>query len=201
MTKPLVIPLFIPHEGCPHHCVFCNQHQISAQVGEPLDAQAVVATIHTWLAQARSGHTRMVQVAFYGGSFTGLAESRQRELLAAVQPFRQQGLVQEIRLSTRPDYIDAHRLALLHEYGVGTIELGVQSCDDHLLHLAGRGHSTADTIAACQMITAAGFTLGIQLLLGLPGETFAALRRTVHRPEFWLPRPDGEPSLRRGGAA
>lgn len=189
MTKPLVIPLFIPHEGCPYRCVFCNQHQISAQVGEPLDVQAVAATIRTWLAQARPGHNRLVQVAFYGGSFTGLAESRQRELLAAVRPFRQQGLVQEIRLSTRPDYIDAHRLAVLHEYGVGTIELGVQSCDDHLLHLAGRGHSTADTIAACGLIKAAGFTLGIQLLLGLPGETFASLRRTLAtaialRPDF-----------------
>lgn len=179
MAKPLVIPLFIPHEGCPHRCVFCNQHQISAQVGEPLHAPVVDATIRTWLSQVRPGHHRMVQVAFYGGSFTGLAETRQRELLAAVQPFRQQGLVQEIRLSTRPDYIDAPRLALLRAYGVSTIELGVQSCDDRILHLAGRGHSTADTIAACRQIKEAGFTLGLQLLLGLPGETFATLRRTL----------------------
>lgn len=189
MSKLLVIPLFIPHEGCPHRCVFCNQHQISAQVDEPLDAHAVAATIRTWLAQARPEQRHSVQVAFYGGSFTGLAESRQRELLGAVQPFLQKRLVQEIRLSTRPDYIDAPRLTLLRAYGVSTIELGVQSCDDHLLHLAGRGHSTADTIAASRLIKEAGFTLGIQLLLGLPGATFAALRRTLAtvialRPDF-----------------
>jgi len=88
--------------------------------------------------------------------------------------------VQEIRLSTRPDYIDPPRLELLRHFGVSTIELGVQSCDDHLLCLAGRGHSTADTIHACGLIKEAGFTLGIQLLLGLPGETFAALPYPGH---------------------
>lgn len=189
MPTPLVIPLFIPHEGCPHQCIFCNQHRISGQEGAPLDAQAVGATIRTWLEHARPEPRRQVQVALYGGSFTGLAEQRQQELLAAVQPFRQQGLVQEIRLSTRPDYIDAPRLELLRHHGVSTIELGVQSCDDHLLHLAGRGHTTTDTEHACALIKAAGFSLGIQLLLGLPGETFASLRRTLAtviwlRPEF-----------------
>lgn len=189
MPTPLVIPLFIPHEGCPHRCVFCNQQLISGQEGPPLDALEVGATIRTWLEQVRPEPHRQVQVAFYGGSFTGLAEARQRELLAAVQPFRQQGLVQAIRLSTRPDYIDPPRLELLRHFGVSTIELGVQSCDDHLLRRAGRGHSTADTLRACGLIKEAGFTLGIQLLLGLPGETFAALRRTLAsvtrlRPEF-----------------
>ena len=189
MSKPLVIPLFIPHEGCPHRCVFCNQQLISGQEGPPLGAQEVGTTIRTWLEQARPEPHRQVQVAFYGGSFTGLAEARQRELLAAVQPFRQQGLVQEIRLSTRPDYIDPPRLELLRHFGVSTIELGVQSCDDHLLRRAGRGHSTADTLHACGLIKEAGFILGIQLLLGLPGETFATLRHTLAtvtrlRPQF-----------------
>jgi len=120
-----------------------------------------------------------VQVAFYGGSFTGLPIARQQALLAAVQPFIRQGRVGEIRLSTRPDYIDQERLDLLVRHGVGTVELGVQSCDDHLLQLAGRGHSSHDTLQAAALIKAANLRLGIQLMLGLPGQRFVSLRRTV----------------------
>ncbi len=175
----LVIPIFIPHEGCPHCCIFCNQHQISGQGATAVRPEDIGPTIEAWLERSRFGRHGQVQVAFYGGSFTGLPLERQQALLAAVQPFIQKGLVQEIRLSTRPDYIDQERLDLLARHGVGTIELGVQSCDDHLLQLAGRGHSCRDTLRAAALIKAAGFRLGIQLMLGLPGQGFASLRRTV----------------------
>jgi histone acetyltransferase (RNA polymerase elongator complex component) len=146
-----------------------------------VDAAAIGDTIRTWLKRARPGKRQQVQVAFYGGSFTGLPLQRQRILLAAVQPFIQQGQVQEIRLSTRPDYIDEQRLELLCRHGVRTVELGVQSCDDHLLQLAGRGHNQADTLRACGLIKQSGLHLGIQLMLGLPGEGLASLRRTATR--------------------
>ncbi|MDD2464411.1 MAG: radical SAM protein [Desulfobulbus sp.] len=177
--KPLVIPVFIPHEGCPHCCIFCNQHQISGQGETPISAEEVGQTIQTWLEHRRSSKRHQVQVAFYGGSFTGLPLARQQALLAVVQPYLQKGLVQEIRLSTRPDYIDAQRLQLLCANQVGIVELGVQSCDDQLLQLAGRGHSAGDTIRAAHLIKGAGLQLGIQLMLGLPGQSFASLRRTV----------------------
>jgi hypothetical protein len=118
-------------------------------------------------------------VAFYGGSFTGLPAGRQEELLGAVRPFLDQGRVQTIRLSTRPDYIDRERLDLLVQHRVGIIELGAQSCDDRVLHRAGRGHDGAAIVAAAGLIKARGIRLGIQLMLGLPGDSSRTLRQTV----------------------
>jgi len=185
----LVIPIFIPHEGCPHKCLFCNQHSISGHVAAPVTGAEVGETIRTWLARAKPANQGQAQVAFYGGSFTGLPAARQTELLAAVQPFREQGAVQEIRLSTRPDYIDRDRLDLLCRHGVSIIELGVQSCDDGVLHRAGRGHNRADIEQAVRLIQERNISFGIQLMLGLPGDRFHTLRSTVTaviglRPDF-----------------
>ena len=176
---PLVIPIFIPHEGCPHRCLFCDQHGISGQMASPVSGVEVQGMIREWLARVRPGKLPGAEVAFYGGSFTGLPASRQTELLAAVQPYREQGVVREIRLSTRPDYIDGGRLDLLARHGVMTIELGAQSCDDRVLRLSGRGHTGADIAAAAQLIKERGLRLGLQLMLGLPGESFRSLRHTA----------------------
>lgn len=185
----LIIPIFIPHEGCPHCCVFCNQHSISGQSSPPVSGVEVGATIRAWLARSKPENRGQAQVAFYGGSFSGLPAERQTELLAAVQPFREQGMVQEIRLSTRPDYIDRARLDLLCRHGATIIELGVQSCDDSVLQQAGRGHSQADVEQAVRLIKERNLRLGVQLMLGLPGDRFRSLRNTVEavirlRPEF-----------------
>ncbi len=176
---PLVIPIFIPHEGCPHCCIFCNQHSISGHGVEPFSPGEVAETICTWLDRAQPKNRGPVQVAFYGGSFTGLPVARQAELLGAVQPFLDQGRVQTLRLSTRPDYIDRERLDLLVRHRVGIIELGAQSCDDRVLQRVGRGHNGADIAVAAGLIKARGIRLGIQLMLGLPGDSFRTLRQTV----------------------
>ena len=174
----LVIPIFIPHEGCPFTCLFCNQHRITGQI-RPVLPEDVRATIANWLSYARLERKLEVQVAFYGGSFTGLPISRQEVLLEAVQPFLDQGLVHGIRLSTRPDYIDAERVALLRRYRVSVVELGVQSCDDAVLRRANRGHTAAAAPAAAALLRSHGLHVGIQLMLGLPGERFQSLRTTV----------------------
>lgn len=186
---PLVIPIFIPHEGCPHRCIFCNQHRISGHVGQPITAGEVQTTIRTWLARCKPENRAQVQVAFYGGSFSGLPAKRQTELLGAVRPFWEQGQVHTLRLSTRPDYIDPERLDLLVRHRVGIIELGAQSCDDRVLSRAGRGHDRAAITAAAHLIKAAGIRLGIQLMLGLPGDSWQTLLRTGReviqlRPDF-----------------
>ena len=179
----MIIPIFIPHEGCPHCCVFCNQRRISGFTEKPVTAEDVRSTVQIWLDRRNSEKmdNREVQVAFYGGSFTGLPQARQEELLGAVTPFLQQNRVQSLRLSTRPDYIDEERVALLRRYQVSTVELGVQSMNNRVLELARRGHSAADVEQAVPVLRRAGMEVGIQLMIGLPEDSRTSLRRTVDR--------------------
>ncbi len=175
---PLIIPIFIPHQGCPRHCLFCNQVSISGQRGtQDDDADLVQKTIRQWLEQ--SCKHRDVQVAFYGGSFTCLPEERQQLFLEAVQPFIHSGDVASIRLSTRPDCIDIRICNFLKHYGVQTVELGVQSLDDQVLLAALRGHSREDSIRAAGGIKESGISLGIQLMPGLPLENSRSWSATV----------------------
>lgn len=176
---PFIIPVFIPHEGCPHDCVFCNQRSISGKQGNPVLGEDVCQIVSTWLDGRAGKRAGVAQVAFYGGSFTGLPIARQKELLEAVAPFIKYGKVGSIRVSTRPDYIDAPRLALLASHGVRVVELGVQSLDDKVLSLAGRGHPAGKVRTAVEKLREHGFEVGIQLMVGLPGESCSALRRTV----------------------
>jgi histone acetyltransferase (RNA polymerase elongator complex component) len=190
MPRPLVIPFFIAHQGCPHCCVFCNQHVIIGSSAAPfLDAEQIRADIAEHLRRPRRAGRQGVQVAFYGGSFTGLPETRQRELLEAVQPFLESGEVEQIRLSTRPDYIDADIVAFLKAHGVGIVELGVQSMSDGVLAASGRGHTAADSERAIICLQAGGLKVGVQVMVGLPGDRpglvcRGAARLAALRPEL-----------------
>ncbi len=188
-VPPLVIPIFIPHEGCPHSCLFCNQQRISGVTAPPVTTSDVTEIISTWIRRPGKRHRSCVQVAFYGGSFTCLEHRRQQELLAGVVPFIERGDVQEIRLSTRPDYITGKGVAFLRRHHVRIVELGVQSLDNYVLHKSLRGHSAEDAVNSSILLKNEGIELGIQLMVGLPGQSFTSLRRTIEqvtrlRPDF-----------------
>ena len=129
----------------------------------------ITREINSWLSRVQKG--REVQVAFYGGSFTGLLRGRQEELLGAVQPFIERGEVDCIRLSTRPDYIDDEIAVFLQSYQVKIVELGVQSLDNQVLAACQRGHTVSQVVDAFSCLRRAGFIIGAQLMIGLPGET------------------------------
>ncbi len=173
MPPPFVIPIFIAHQGCPHQCLFCNQRSITGAPEGMVGAREVEETIRTQLAWPRRHPDAPVQVAFYGGSFTGLPVERQRELLGAAQPFLVSGQVRELRLSTRPDYMTPEIAGFLREHGVGIVELGAQSLDDRVLGASGRGHTVAQVRTAVACLKAAGVKVGLQLMLGLPGDSTA----------------------------
>ncbi len=202
MKKHAIIPIFIPHLGCPNDCVFCNQRKITARLTAP-DAASVRATIEEWLSTlepqrlsscasndgcdspcANKGRCdeevkcknglETIEIAFYGGSFTGLSIEEQSVYLSVAKEFLDAGRVDGIHLSTRPDYIDQEILDNLKKYGVKTIEIGVQSFDDEVLAKSQRGHTAADVYAAAEMIKANGFALGIQLMIGLPGDSLGS---------------------------
>lgn len=163
-----IIPVFVPHLGCPNDCVFCNQRRISGHI-EPATAQTVKNAIEEAAALTPSGTKR--QLAFYGGSFTAIPEARQIELFEAAQPYLADGTISSIRLSTRPDAIDGTVLKRLKKYGVTVIELGAQSMCDRVLELSGRGHDSAAVADSSRLIKDAGFDLVLQMMTGLPGDT------------------------------
>lgn len=162
-----IIPLFVPHVGCPNDCVFCNQRRISGVV-RPVTPEEVSAAIQQGAAITPDGVQR--QLAFYGGSFTAIPLEVQTALMEAAQPFLRDGTIASIRLSTRPDAIDEETLLRLRDWGVETIELGAQSMDDTVLTLAGRGHTAAQVRKAAALVKAHGFRLILQMMTGLPGD-------------------------------
>ena len=157
-----ILPIFVPHAGCPNDCVFCNQKRISGSL-LPASAETVRAAVSA--IAPGSGY----ELAFYGGSFTAMPEAEQEELLAATVPARQSGAVATLRVSTRPDAVTEEKLARLRRYGVETVELGAQSMCDEVLRRSGRGHTSADTVKAAKLVKDAGFTLILQMMTGLPG--------------------------------
>ena len=169
MKKEYIIPIFVPHLGCPHQCTFCNQKEISGQTKQ-VTANDVKETIEYYLKNFKD-NSKYVEVAFYGGSFTAIDEKKQNELLEAANEFIKQGRVNSIRLSTRPDYIDKSILKRLKKYNVKTIELGVQSANDYILAKCQRGHTFEDVKKASKLIRLYGFTLGHQMMIGLPEST------------------------------
>ena len=160
-ARESIIPVFVPHLGCPNDCVFCNQRRISGSL-----APACPADVTRAIEEAGEG---VSQLAFYGGSFTAIPDAEQEALLGAAQPYLRSGRISSIRLSTRPDAIDGEVLARLRRYGVETVELGAQSMDDRVLALSGRGHTAQDVAEAARAVKAAGFRLILQMMTGLPG--------------------------------
>jgi histone acetyltransferase (RNA polymerase elongator complex component) len=182
-----VIPVFIPHRGCPHDCLFCNQQKISGEERSSESTVEVCGIIESWLG--RNKKKLPVQVAFFGGSFTCMSLTEQEILLAQVAPYLGDGRVESIRLSTRPDCVDAKICKFLYNHGVRTVELGVQSFDDAVLSKSHRGHSASDSRRSASMIKESGFELGIQLMPGLPGDSWkifsATLSETIRlQPDF-----------------
>ncbi len=169
IKKHITIPVFIPMAGCPHECVFCNQRYITGKFVLPT-VQEVHRRMQDYLQTIKSSETT-VEAAYFGGSFTALPLAQQEAYLSILQPFLASGQINGIRLSTRPDYINRHILQMLRHYGVRTIELGIQSFDNQVLQLSGRGHTADDNVSASTMVRDMGFRLGMQMMLGLPGDT------------------------------
>lgn len=177
MKNKWIIPVFIPHYGCPHQCIFCNQYQITGQ-GQTVTPEYVHTVIEQWLPHIDPRATH-IEVAFYGGSFTALPLQTQQLLLAPATAALTAGKITALRVSTRPDCISTEVLDLLKSNGVSTVELGVQSLDDQVLTRAGRGHNAAAVLTAVRLLKEHNFTVGIQLMPGLPGESLLSLATTT----------------------
>lgn len=167
MSRYANIPIFLVDRGCPHQCAFCNQKKIT-NMNADITPQKAKEVIEKSLATMRSD---CVEIAYFGGSFSGLSPEEQEAFLSLAYEFVKAGKVSGIRLSTRPDLINEKVLDRFVRYGVTTVELGAQSLDDEVLSLNQRGHTAYQTEAAAHMIRNRGFSLGLQMMIGLRGDS------------------------------
>lgn len=170
MKKHAIIPIFIPHLGCPCQCVFCNQQKITART-KAVSTDEVRETVERYLSTLGDLDPSEIEIAFYGGSFTAIPIDAQTAYLEVANEYIDQGRVSSLHISTRPDCIDEEILSNLKRYNVSTIELGVQSFCDEVLRLSKRGHDSDTARKAARLIKERGFKLGIQLMIGLPGDS------------------------------
>lgn len=168
MSKINIIPIFVPHLGCPNDCVFCNQRKITGI--RNFDVEEVKPTIEKFIESFKNSENER-EIAFYGGSFTAIEEDLQKRLLKIAKGYKEKGLIKRIRISTRPDCISEEILDYLKEYSVDIIELGVQSMDDEVLKKSKRGHESFCVYESSKLIRDYGFILGHQQMVGLPGDT------------------------------
>ncbi len=172
------IPVFVPHIGCPFDCVFCNQRHITGTSGR-INKEEIIRTIEEHLSTIPTDS--YIEIAFFGGSFTGIEPWLRREYLGIAYEYVKQGKVNGIRLSTRPDYIDKEILDELAGYRVTAIELGVQSMDEQVLAASQRGHTAADVENAVELIRNYDFELGLQMMTGLPEDTDEGAVKTAEK--------------------
>ena len=169
MKKQYIIPIFVPHLGCPNDCIFCNQKSISGQKTN-MTKEKAKKIIDDYL-KSMTDENAQIEIAFFGGSFTAIETEKQEELLQTAYEYVKSGKVESIRVSTRPDCINKEILKRLKKYKVKTIELGVQSANDYILKRANRGHTFEDVKKASKLIRWYGFKLGHQMMVGLPEST------------------------------
>ena len=169
-TKPWIIPVFIPHAGCPHRCVFCDQTAITRTPASSPSVPAVRATIERYLNYPRKAGRR-VEIAFFGGNALGLSPPILTALMEEADRHLRQGPVDAIRFSTRPETVTVENLRRIAPFGVKTVEIGAQSMNDRVLAAVRRGHTAEDTCRAVARLRRNGYEVGLQMMVGLPGQS------------------------------
>ena len=178
MKKYYTIPIFIPEKACPFRCIYCNQYTIANTIRVP-ELSEIKQTIDLYLKTIPVDGIK--KVGFFGGSFTGMSIEEQNQYLDIVLPYIETGAIDSVQLSTRPDYISEEILDNLKRYNVKTIELGVQSLDEKVLLCSGRGHTVKDVEQSAELILKKGFQLGLQMMIGLPEDSFEKSMYTARR--------------------
>ena len=185
VKNPLVIPVFIPHFGCPHQCAFCNQSIITSQESKLPDKITIHNIVNQYLQY--KGKREQVEIAFFGGNFLGLPHDNIIQLLDMIQPYIKEKKIDGIRFSTRPDTITRSILELVKPYNISAVELGVQSMNDEALLGSKRGHTSMDTINAMGLLKEYSFKIGVQVMVGLPGDTKVSLFESTKKVALLAP--------------
>lgn len=177
--KTKIIPIFVPHLGCPNDCIFCNQKKIT-NVSTSMTPEKAKDIIEEHL-ETLDSNKYSIEISFFGGTFTGIDKVDQKLLLNVALDYKESGRVEKIRLSTRPDRVDSSIIDLLKAYKVDIVELGVQSLDDEVLRASNRGHNAHDVIGAVERLKTAGFKVGIQIMPGLYKTNYLSDLKTLNQ--------------------
>ncbi|TCO79009.1 elongator complex protein 3 [Marinisporobacter balticus] len=175
-----IIPIFVPHKGCPFDCVFCNQKKITG-LSTDITPKEVEFQIEEYVATIGDVEKKHVEIAFFGGSFTGIEKHKQEELLTIASKWKKRGMIKDIRLSTRPDYINVSIMEFLKSFGVTIVELGVQSMDNEVLIKSDRGHTEEAVMNAVKIMRQFDVKIGLQMMIGLPGDHLQKTNCTVDK--------------------
>jgi histone acetyltransferase (RNA polymerase elongator complex component) len=178
--KNLIIPIFIPHMGCPHQCIFCNQRSISGKTAKIPSPKWIRDEVNRFLRYGKRPASS-VQISFFGGNFLGLPKQVIHTLLESVDPFVACGTVESLRFSTRPDTVNRETLDTLSTFPVSTVELGVQSMNDRVLRAAERGHLSSDTVKAVGLLKEKRYSVGLQMMVGLPEDNDLRAMQTAEQ--------------------
>lgn len=178
--RPFIVPVFIPHAGCPHRCIFCNQKLVTGHYRRHLETGNEFSSVGEFL-RYRGRRSGSAEIAFFGGNFLGLPADRIRRLLITASEWVHRAELDGIRFSTRPDTVTSQTLDLINAFPIRCAELGVQSMDDDVLRRSRRGHTAADTTVAVQRLKSRGYEVGLQLMVGLPGDDERRLLETGRR--------------------
>jgi histone acetyltransferase (RNA polymerase elongator complex component) len=178
VRMPLIIPIFIIHQGCRHRCIYCNEEKAVGDHPAKITEAVFCETVYSYLHNSKR-RNEPAEIAFYGGNFTGMDREYQRELLEMARYFISQGLVNGVRISTRPDCLDEECLDFLQNFSVKTVEIGAQSLVDEVLRLSWRGHSLSDIRRSSELLKSRGIKLGMHLMVGLPGDSAERFAVTI----------------------
>ena len=173
-----IIPIFIPHSGCPYRCIYCDQHKISGTINAPCPEE--IKSIIERNLKTIHGNER-VEAAFFGGTFTLLPESIQQKYLEAVWPYVKNQKIAGVRMSTHPEAVTESSMRLFKEKGGRLVELGVQSLDRDVLKKAKREMDFNTIKKAAGIVKKSGLDLGVQVMLGLPGDTLQKSIKTAEK--------------------
>jgi histone acetyltransferase (RNA polymerase elongator complex component) len=168
--RPPVYPIFLSFAGCPFRCIYCDQQAVTAVKHDQSWFERAIARLVS-LAERIRVETVPGEIAFYGGTFTGLPLNLRDQLLKRAAGYVREGLFTGIRFSTRPDMLDADTLGALSQYPITTVELGIQSLSDPVLEACHRGYSRDQAVATIECLRQYPWKLGVQLMSGLPADT------------------------------
>lgn len=180
--KHRTIPIFVPELACPNQCIYCNQRIISGQLQMPTNEE-IINTIETHLSTF--DNDTYVELGFFGGNFTGIELEEQQRLFSLIKPYCDNGSIREVRLSTRPDYINEEIIDFLLKNNVTTVELGVQSLDEDVLNTIQRGYTPQQVMNAVNLIKSSFMKLGMQMMVGLPKDTAQKSLMTAQKIVEW----------------